>query len=75
MNSKEVRALRDEQLMLELQSKREKLYTLKQQSITEKVADVSQFGQLKRDIARLLTEHRVRNPKPRKKSKTQEQSR
>ncbi|MCC6283807.1 MAG: 50S ribosomal protein L29 [Phycisphaerales bacterium] len=71
MNGKEVRALRSEQLALEVQTKREKLFQLRQQATTEKVADISQFKKIRRDVARLLTEHAARNPKPRKGTKRQ----
>jgi ribosomal protein L29 len=71
MNAKEVRALRSEQLALEVQTKRDKLFQLRQQATTEKVADVSQFKKLRRDVARLLTEHSARNPKAKKGSRRQ----
>lgn len=66
MTGKEVRALRDEQIEAELRSIRERLFALRQQTVTEKVSDVSQFRKLKRDVARLLGEKNARNPKPRR---------
>lgn len=56
MTGKEVRALKDEEIGIELTRLREKLYTMRIQSVTEKVEDNSQFKKVRRDIARLLTE-------------------
>jgi large subunit ribosomal protein L29 len=55
MTGKEARQLTPEQLDGELTSLRGKLYTLRTQAVTEKVEDNSQFGKIKRDIARILT--------------------
>jgi large subunit ribosomal protein L29 len=60
MTGKEARALSDEQLGAELSSLRQKLLTLRTQSVTEKVEDNSDFGKVRKDIARLLTERRSR---------------
>lgn len=60
MTGKEVRALRDEEIGIELKRLREKLFTLKSQAVTEKVEDTSQFGIVRRDVARLLTERNSR---------------
>lgn len=60
MDGKEVRKLRDDEIKAELDRLRTKLYDLRSQTVTDKVADSSQFGKLRRDIARLLTEKRVR---------------
>ena len=60
MTGKEVRALRDEQIEGELRSIREKLFGLRQQTVTEKVSDVSQFRKLRNDVARLLGERQAR---------------
>jgi ribosomal protein L29 len=35
---------------------REKLYTMRVQHVTDKVEDTSQYGKIRKDIARLLTE-------------------
>lgn len=56
----DVKKLTDEELGLELKSLKSKLFTLRSQSVTEKVEDVSQFGQTKRNIARVLTEQKSR---------------
>lgn len=60
MTGKEVRALKDEEVAIELGKLRERLFKLRSQSVTEKVEDVSQHQKVKRDIARLLTERRAR---------------
>jgi ribosomal protein L29 len=60
MNGKEVRALRDEEIKVELGRLRSKLFELRSQTVTEKVEDLSQFGKIRRDIARLLTESTAR---------------
>jgi len=60
MTGKEARALSDDQLGAELSERRQKLMSLRTQAVTEKVEDNSQFGKVRRDIARLLTEQRAR---------------
>jgi ribosomal protein L29 len=67
MTGEEVRKLRDDELKAELARLRNKLFDLRTQTVTDKVADSSQFSKAKRDIARLLTErtarHAAKNPK------------
>lgn len=60
MNGKEVRALKDEEIKVELQRTRAKLYHLRSQTVTEKVENTAQFKSVRRDIARLLTERNSR---------------
>ena len=62
MKAKEVHKLSDEELVIEVSRLRRKLFDLRVQSVTEKIQDTSQFGNTKRDVARLLTEqsHRQR---------------
>ncbi len=60
MTAKEVRALKDEEIGIELKHLREKLYTLRCQTVSEKVEDNSQFRKLRADVARLLTERQSR---------------
>ena len=60
MIGEEVRKLRDEEISIELKRLREKLYTLRTQTVTEKIEDTSQLRLLRRDVARLLTERRAR---------------
>jgi large subunit ribosomal protein L29 len=56
MDGKEVRALRDDEVGAELKRLRGTLLTLRTQSVTEKVEDNTQFGKVRKDIARLMTE-------------------
>lgn len=63
MTSEEVRKLTPEELQIEVERLRGRLFTLRSQSVTEKVEDLSQFGKVKKDIARLLTEQAARRPK------------
>lgn len=63
MTGKEVRAMAQEEIAEELGRLRIKLYTLRTQSVTEKVEDNSLFGKTRRDIARLLTEQTARELK------------
>lgn len=60
MTGNEAKALKNEEIEVELGRLREKLFTLRTQSVTEKVEDNSQFRKVRRDIARLLTEQRAR---------------
>jgi large subunit ribosomal protein L29 len=55
MTGKECRGMSEEQLTGELTSLRQKLFTLRSQTVTEKVEDNTQFRKIRRDIARLLT--------------------
>ncbi|MCC7390037.1 MAG: 50S ribosomal protein L29 [Phycisphaerales bacterium] len=58
--SEEVRKMRNEEIGIELKRVREKLFTLRSQTVTEKVEDTSQMRKLRKDVARLLTERRAR---------------
>ena len=60
MKAKEVHKLSDEELIIEVNRLRRKLFDLRVQSVTEKIQDTSQFGKIKNDIARLLTEQSQR---------------
>jgi ribosomal protein L29 len=75
MTGAEAKALRDEEIGIELKRLREKLFTLRSQAVTEKVEDTSQFLKVRKDIARLLTERNTRrlakNPRPARKSRRQ----
>ena len=57
----EVRALKDEEITVELSRLRGSLMAMKNKSVTEKIEDTTQFGKTRRDIARLLTEQTARN--------------
>lgn len=60
MKAKEVHAMKNEELALEIRNLRGKLYDLRSQAVTEKVEDTSQFRKVRADIARLLTEANAR---------------
>jgi large subunit ribosomal protein L29 len=60
MTGKEVRALTDEEIGIELGRVRARVYQLRTQSVSEKVEDNSEFSRVRRDVARLLTEQRAR---------------
>jgi large subunit ribosomal protein L29 len=60
MKGKDVHAMKNEELALEVKNLRSKLYDLRAQAVTEKVEDTSQFGKIRKDVARLLTEQRAR---------------
>ncbi len=60
MTGKEVRALSDEEIKIELARLRDKLFGLRTQGVTEKVEDNSSFIKLRRDVARLMTERTAR---------------
>lgn len=56
MKAKEVHKLKDEELQVEVKRLRKRLFELRTQAVTEKIQDTSQFGKVKKDIARVLTE-------------------
>jgi large subunit ribosomal protein L29 len=58
--NEDIRKMRDEEIGIELKRLREKLFTLRSQTVTEKVEDTSQLRKLRRDVARLLTERHAR---------------
>jgi large subunit ribosomal protein L29 len=60
MKAKEVHKLSDEEIQIELKRLRRRHFDLRTQMVTEKIQDTSQFGKIKKDIARLLTEQNVR---------------
>lgn len=63
MTGAEVKALKDEEIVVELGRLRSSLMALRNKSVTEKIEDTSQFGKIRKDIARLLTEQTARNNK------------
>ena len=69
MKAKEVHKLSDEEIQLEADRLRKRLFELKTQAVTEKIADTSQFGKVRKDIARVLTEVAARRRKAEGKSK------
>ena len=60
MKAKEVHKLSPEEIDVEVQRLRRKSFDLRTQAATEKIQDTSQFRQIRRDIARLLTERSAR---------------
>jgi large subunit ribosomal protein L29 len=60
MTGTEVRKLNDEEITVELANLRGKLLALRNKSVSEKIEDTSQFGKIRKDIARLLTEQTAR---------------
>ncbi|MDP6890703.1 MAG: 50S ribosomal protein L29 [Phycisphaerales bacterium] len=60
MKPHEVRKLGDDEIDIEVASLRRRLFDLRCQLVTEKIQNTAQFGHVKRDIARLLTEKRSR---------------
>jgi large subunit ribosomal protein L29 len=60
MKANEVRKLSDEELDIEAKRLRRQLFDLRTQAVTEKIEDTSQFGKIRKDVARVLTEQTVR---------------
>jgi large subunit ribosomal protein L29 len=60
MNGAEVRAMKTAEIAEELGRQRAKLFALRNKRVSEKIEDTTQFGKLRRDIARLLTEQTAR---------------
>ena len=56
----EIRALREEELVAELERLRRHLFDLHAQAVTERLDDATMIGKAKRDIARILTVQRER---------------
>ncbi len=63
MKAKEVHKLSDEELAIETARLRKRLFELRQQAVTEKIADTSQFTKIRKDTARVLTEVNARRVK------------
>ena len=60
MKAAETHKMSDAELIEESDRLRKRLFELRSQAVTEKLEDPKQIGQMKRDIARLLTEKRSR---------------
>ncbi|MAV55442.1 MAG: 50S ribosomal protein L29 [Phycisphaerae bacterium] len=60
----DIRRLDDEQLKLEADSLRRKLFEMRSQKATAKVEDTSVVRQTRRDLARVQTEQTVRRARP-----------
>ena len=63
MKAKEVHKLSEEEIGIEVDRLRRRLFELRQQEVTEKSQDTSQFGKIRKDIARLMTEKNMRRNK------------
>lgn len=60
MTGDQVRELDNREIQAELLRLRNRLFQLRVQAATEKVEDNSEFGKVRKDIARLLTERTAR---------------
>ncbi len=60
MKANEVRKLSDEELVIEAKRLRRQFFDLRTQAVTEKIEDTSQFGKIRKIIARVLTEQNAR---------------
>jgi large subunit ribosomal protein L29 len=60
MNAAEVKKLKNEEIKVELARLRNRLFDLRTQAVTDKVANTAEPKQTRRDIARLLTERTAR---------------
>lgn len=60
MDYREIKKLGTDEIDIEVGRLRRRLYDLRCQSVTEKIQETTQFGNVKRDVARLLTEKRAR---------------
>jgi large subunit ribosomal protein L29 len=63
MKASEVHKMKDEELTEEVGRLRKRLFELRSQAVTEQVENPRQFRNIRRDIARLLTEQRERQLK------------
>jgi len=61
MTGKEVHAMSDEELKLELANVRNELFDMRSKAVTAKVDDTSRFPAARADIARMLGEKRRRD--------------
>ena len=61
MNSAKLKKMSDEDIVIEVQQLRRRLFDLRCQLVTEKIQNTSQFPNVRKDIARLLTEQSSRN--------------
>lgn len=60
MKASEVHKMSEAEMTEELGRLRKRLYELRSQAVTEKLENPRQLGNIKRDVARLLTEQRSR---------------
>ena len=60
MDTREIKKLGSDEIDIEVDRLRRRLFDLRCQMVTEKIQETTQFGNVKRDVARLLTEKRAR---------------
>jgi large subunit ribosomal protein L29 len=60
MKASEAHKMTGDELKVETKRLRDRLYELRSQSVTEKLENPKQLGQIRRDVARLMTEQRKR---------------
>lgn len=60
LTPEEVRKLHDEEIPVVLEQLRDRMFTLRNQSVSEKIEDTSQFGVVRKAVARVKTERRRR---------------
>ncbi len=63
MKAQEVHKMNDEELKVETDRLRKRLYELRCQAVTEKLENPMQMRRIKQDIARMQTERRTRQIK------------
>jgi large subunit ribosomal protein L29 len=63
MKANEVHKMSPEELRQEAKNLRKQLFDLRSQAVTEKLENPRQLRNLRRDIARVLTEQKVRSAK------------
>ncbi len=60
LTSAEVRKLHDEEIPVVLEQLRDRMFTLRNQAVSEKIQDTSQFAVVRKAVARVKTERRRR---------------
>ena len=55
IDMRQIAKMKDEEIHLEIGALKRRLFELRSQEVTEKIVDTSQFGKIRRDIARLKT--------------------
>ncbi len=60
LTAEEVRKLQDEEIPVVLDQLRAKLFSLRNQAVSEKIEDTTQFGVVRKAVARVKTERRRR---------------
>ena len=60
MKAQEVHNFSNEEVSVEIDRLRKRMFELRTQKVTDKIEDTSQFKKTRRDIARLLTEQHTR---------------